>query len=73
MLDDDLSRRFTPDMRKAEEAGALERALLLPDLLTGRAKLPDDPRAVLIRLTGTPMQNLAVIDLMRAGQGRADG
>ena len=66
ILDHDLSRRFTPDMRRADDAGTLSKAVLLTDILnTGSTvSLPAD-KVTIVRMTGTPMQNLALLDLYR--------
>jgi hypothetical protein len=63
-LDYDLSRTFTADMRQANELGYLERAIYFRDVLAGGCDLDLNDKVNLIRLTGTPMQNVAVIDTM---------
>lgn len=65
MLDYDLTRRFTPDMRAADDAGYLDGVTCLADLLNAPSACVSDSRRTILRLTGTPMQNVAVLDMMR--------
>lgn len=63
-LDYDLTKTFTEDMRRANDLGYLEKAIYLQELLAGRADFDLGARVNIIRLTGTPIQNVAVIDMM---------
>ncbi len=66
MFDYDLTRSFTPDMRAADEAGHLKRVTFLSDILQKNVPLDMTDKKNLIRITGTPMQNVAVLDMMRS-------
>jgi hypothetical protein len=63
-LDYELTKSFTVDMRGANGLGYLDKATFLRDLLTGQATVDIQTRANIVRLTGTPIQNVAVIDMM---------
>jgi len=65
-LDYPETKRFTPDMKRADEAGYLTRAILFSDTVKRPADYDLNSRINLIRLTGTPMQNIAVIRMMMA-------
>lgn len=65
LFDYDLTRRFTPDMRKADEAGYLGQVTFLSDILNGTATLDLAGKRNILRITGTPMQNIAVLDMLR--------
>lgn len=65
LFDYDLTRTFTPDMRAANEAGYLQDVTFLADILNG-APAPDlTAKKNILRITGTPMQNVAVLDMLR--------
>ncbi|WP_299852754.1 hypothetical protein [uncultured Roseovarius sp.] len=68
LFDYDLTRTFTPDMRAADEGGYLKDVTFLADVLNG-APAPDmSGKTTILRITGTPMQNVAVLDMMRAAK-----
>ena len=69
IFDYDLTRTFTPDMRAADAAGHLQDVTFLADILNG-SPVPDrSDKTTILRITGTPMQNVAVLDMMRAAAG----
>ena len=65
LFDYDLTRTFTPDMRAANEAGYLDKITLLHEILSDSK--PDEilVKKNILRITGTPMQNIAVLDMLR--------
>lgn len=63
-LDYELTKTFTGDMQKANDLGNLERAILFQDLLEGKTSVDTEKKVNLVRLTGTPMQNIAVVDML---------
>lgn len=66
LFDYDLTRSFTPDMRAADADGHLREVTFLADILNG-ASVPDMlGKTSILRITGAPMQNVAVLDMMRA-------
>ncbi len=65
IFDYDLTRRFTPDMKKAEEAGHLSDVTYLNDIMNGEQSIDLAAKRTILRLTGTPMQNIAVIEMLR--------
>jgi len=65
VLDYDLTRNFTPDMKKADAEGHLSKVTLLGDVMKGTAKVDLSVTKNILRITGTPMQNVAVLDVMR--------
>ena len=66
MFDYDLTRSFTADMKAADKAGHLDNVLLLGDILKGDLPKDSSTKKNVLRLTGTPMQNVAVLDMMRS-------
>ena len=64
MFDYELTRSFTSDMNAANKAGHLESVTFLDEILKG--KLPSDisKKKNILRLTGTPMQNVVVLDMI---------
>lgn len=70
------TKTFTEDMRTANEKGYLENVIYYTDVLrkqiapmpmAGRKSAPAvDEKVNVLRLTGTPMQNIAVIEMMLA-------
>lgn len=66
MFDYDLTRTFTPDMRAANEAGHLSKVTFLADILNGKTTPNLSDKRNILRITGTPMQNVAVLDMMRS-------
>lgn len=66
MFDYDLTRTFTADMRAADKNGHLEDVTLLADILNGSATPDQTGKKRILRITGTPMQNVAVLDMMRS-------
>lgn len=65
LFDYDLTRSFTPDMRVADKAGYLKNVTLLKDILDTEITLDMAGKKNILRITGTPMQNIAVLDMMR--------
>ena len=65
MFDYDLTRTFTPDMRAANDAGHLSEVTFLADILNGKSTPNKSAKKTILRITGTPMQNVAVLDMMR--------
>ena len=63
-LDYDLSKTFTEDMKKVNELGYLDNVYYLKDLIKGEDEINKEQKINIIRLTGTPMQNIAVIDIL---------
>lgn len=63
-LDIELTKTFTEDMKQANKSGYLERAMTFEDLLRNGPGAPNSNTIKLVRLTGTPMQNIAVIKLV---------
>tara|TARA_B100001245_G_scaffold63987_1_gene44353 strand:+ start:25 stop:921 length:897 start_codon:yes stop_codon:yes gene_type:complete len=66
LFDYDLTRTFTPDMRAADKVGYLQKVILLNDILNGEIPSNMVEKKNILRITGTPMQNIAVLDMMRA-------
>lgn len=73
IFDYELTRSFTADMQAADKAGHLHNISLLSDLLArDRSQVQSQAdsnnvsqKKTLLRITGTPMQNVAVLDMMR--------
>lgn len=65
MFDYDLTRSFTPDMRAADESGYLSNVIFLNDILSRNLTTDISKKKNVLRITGTPMQNVAVLDMMR--------
>ena len=65
LFDYDLTRSFTSDMRIADKAGYLKKVTLLKDILDVDVTLNMAEKKNILRITGTPMQNIAVLDMMR--------
>jgi hypothetical protein len=63
-LDYDLSKTFTEDMRKANDLGYLDKVIYFKDILSGQSEFDLGTKVNIVRLTGTPIQNVAVIDTM---------
>ena len=63
-LDYDLTKTFTEDMRSANNLGYLDKSILFADILAGRSDFDVYAKVNIVRLTGTPIQNVAVIDMM---------
>ena len=63
-LDYELTKTFTGDMKKANELGYLNQAILFQDLLIGKTEVELENKVNLVRLTGSPMQNIAVIEMV---------
>jgi len=66
MFDYDLTRTFTPDMRAADKAGYLSNVTFLKDILDEGSPQNMQNKKNILRITGTPMQNIAVIDMLRS-------
>lgn len=67
-FDYDLTRSFTPDMRSADEAGHLSQVTYLKDILNASASHDVLKNKTVLRLTGTPMQNIAVLNMLKDQQ-----
>jgi ornithine cyclodeaminase/alanine dehydrogenase-like protein (mu-crystallin family) len=65
IFDYDLTRTFTHDMRAANDAGHLGDVAFLSDILNAETSLDLAAKKNILRITGTPMQNVAVLDMMR--------
>jgi hypothetical protein len=63
--DYDLTRTFTPDMKKADSAVHLSKVALLGDVMKGTAKVDLSATKNILWMTWTLMQNVAVLDMMR--------
>ena len=63
-LDYPETKTFTADMKKANALGYLEKAILFSDIIKERASFDLRSKVNIVRLSGTPMQNIAVIDMM---------
>ncbi len=63
-LDYEPTKTFTGDMKHAYELGYLNQAINFHELLTGKTVIDLDEKINLVRLTGTPMQNIAVIEVL---------
>lgn len=63
-LDYELTKTFTGDMKRVNESGYLDHAICFQELLEGKAVFNLDGKINLVRLTGTPMQNIAVIEVV---------
>jgi hypothetical protein len=63
-LDYDLSKVFTEDMRKVNDLGFLQEVIYYRDILLGKQEFDLNSKINLIRLTGTPIQNVAVVDMV---------
>ncbi|MGI2170411.1 hypothetical protein ACROAE_09465 [Shewanella sp. MF05960] len=66
VFDYDLTRSFTPDMKAANKAGFLNNVSLLTDILNDAHKPDLTNKKTILRITGTPMQNVAVLNMMRS-------
>ncbi len=66
LFDYDLTRTFTPDMRAADKAGYLDKVMLLHEIMSGSIPANMMMQKNILRITGTPMQNIAVLDMLRA-------
>ncbi|MFT6091265.1 MAG: ornithine cyclodeaminase/alanine dehydrogenase-like protein (mu-crystallin family) [Sulfitobacter sp.] len=64
IFDYDLTRSFTPDMRAADHAGHLKHVTFLTDILRDHPVPALADKKTILRITGTPMQNVAVLDMM---------
>lgn len=53
-------------MRAADKVGYLQKVILLNDILNGEIPSNMVEKKNILRITGTPMQNIAVLDMMRA-------
>ena len=73
-FDYDLTRSFTSDMRAADKAGHLSNVTHLKEILDGTApnNLDLHSKRNLLRLTGTPMQNIAVLNMIQERQNNGD-
>ncbi len=63
-LDYELTKTFTGDMKRINELGYLDQAISFQELLEGKTDFDRDRNINLVRLTGTPMQNIAVIEVV---------
>lgn len=67
-LDYELTRTFTVEMKKANKMGCIRNEVYLKDVIEGSNRVylnqPVGDKVKIIRLTGTPMQNIAVIEMM---------
>ena len=63
-LDYEPTKTFSEDMKRANELGYLEKVITFKDLLNERTSLNLTDKINLVRLTGTPMQNIAVIEVV---------
>ncbi|WP_342075479.1 hypothetical protein [Yoonia sp. SS1-5] len=66
-FDYDLTRSFTPDMKAADAAGHLTDVTMLTDLMSAISPADLSGKRNILRITGTPMQNVAVLDILRGG------
>ncbi|MDD3647266.1 MAG: hypothetical protein PHS44_02080 [Candidatus Dojkabacteria bacterium] len=67
-LDYEDSKTFTNEMKEANEKGCLENVTYFTEVLKKKVEKSSD-KVNLVRLTGTPMQNIAVIEMMLAREG----
>jgi ornithine cyclodeaminase/alanine dehydrogenase-like protein (mu-crystallin family) len=70
IFDYELTRSFTADMKAADKAGYLNNVSLLGDVLTDpepqiHSQISSQKKNIW-RITGTPMQNIAVLDMLRS-------
>ena len=63
-LDYDLTKTFTAEMKRANDLGYLDNAILYQNILAGLSDYDLETKVNIVRLTGTPIQNVAVIDIM---------
>ena len=63
-FDYELSKTFTEDMRKVNDLGYLEDVFYFRDIIQGQKEFDLGSKINIVRLTGTPIQNIAVIDLL---------
>lgn len=68
-LDYALTKTFTEDMRVANKAGYLEKSILYETVVRDEINVDLNAKLNIIRLTGTPFQNIAVIDMMLEEDG----
>ena len=66
IFDYELTRSFTPDMKATDKAGHLNNVILLGDILKGDLPKDISKKKNVLRITGTPMQNIAVLDMIRS-------
>ncbi|GAB2686498.1 hypothetical protein [Aliiglaciecola aliphaticivorans] len=66
IFDFELTRHFTADMKAADRMGYLNNVLLLSDILKGQHPEDISKKKKVLRITGTPMQNVAVLDMIRS-------
>lgn len=69
VFDYDLTRSFTPDMQAADKAGFLDDVSLLTEIFSGASNPNLVDKKTILRITGTPMQNVAVLDMLRGQVG----
>ena len=60
----ELSKTFTEDMRKVNDLGYLDDVFYFRDIIQGQKEFDLGAKINIVRLTGTPIQNIAVIDLL---------
>lgn len=65
MFDYELTRSFTPDMNAANKAGHLKNVTFFDQILKGKLLSDISKKKNVIRITGTPMQNVVVLDMLR--------
>ena len=63
-LDYENTKDFTSEMRRANELGYLNNAIKFIDVLDRKVHYNLPSSVNIVRLTGTPMQNIALIDIM---------
>jgi hypothetical protein len=63
-LDYELTKTFTEDMRKSNNLGYLDQVIYFRDLLLGGKEIDHGVKINIVRLTGTPIQNIAVMDML---------
>jgi hypothetical protein len=66
IFDYELTRSFTADMRAADKAGHLEKVRFFSEVLEGILPTDMHEKINILRLTGTPMQNVAVLDMLHS-------
>jgi ornithine cyclodeaminase/alanine dehydrogenase-like protein (mu-crystallin family) len=63
-IDYELTKSFTGDMKYVNKLGHLDQATRYDELLNGKTVSGLDKKINIVRLTGTPMQNIAVVEVV---------
>lgn len=70
IFDYELTRNFTPDLQAADKAGHLDKVSFLRVILNEKVTAAPTSKKTVLSITGTPMQNLAVINILWPARSR---